>query len=50
MRNVEVEWQFEAGDLQQVEGWLRDHAADFGLAPGSAAAYDQTDIYLDTDD
>jgi triphosphatase len=50
MKNIEVEWQFEAADLQAVESWLRGHAAGFGLAPGPAAVHDQTDVYLDTDD
>ena len=46
----EVEWQFDAGDLEVVEEWLEeyDSGSGFSVVPGSTR--ELTDIYLDTED
>ena len=46
----EVEWQFDAGDLEVVEEWLEeyDSGSGFSVAPGSTR--ELTDTYLDTED
>ncbi|CAA9436432.1 MAG: Adenylate cyclase [uncultured Rubrobacteraceae bacterium] len=46
----EVEWQFDAGDLEAVEGWLEEYGtgSGFSVAPGSTR--ELTDTYLDTED
>ncbi len=46
----EIEWQFDAGDLEVVEEWLEeyDSGSGFSLAPGSTR--ELTDTYLDTED
>jgi hypothetical protein len=46
----EVEWQFEAGDLEVVEEWLEEYGSGsgFSVAPGSTR--ELTDTYLDTQD
>jgi CHAD domain-containing protein len=46
----EVEWQFDAGDLEVVEEWLEEYGSGsgFSVAPGSIK--ELTDTYLDTED
>ncbi|MDP8973521.1 MAG: CYTH domain-containing protein, partial [Actinomycetota bacterium] len=46
----EVEWQFDAGDLEVVEEWLEEYGSGsgFSVAPGSKR--ELTDTYLDTED
>ena len=46
----EVEWQFDADDLELVEEWLEEYDSDsgFSVAPGSTR--ELTDSYLDTED
>lgn len=46
----EVEWQFDAGDLEVVEEWLEeyDSGSGFSVVPGSTR--ELTDTYLDTED
>ncbi len=46
----EVEWQFDADDLELVEEWLEEYGSGsgFSVAPGSTR--ELTDTYLDTED
>jgi triphosphatase len=44
----EVEWQFDANDLEVVEEWLEEYGSGFSVAPGSNRVL--TDSYLDTED
>ena len=46
----EVEWQFDAGDLEVVEEWLEEYGSGsgFSVVPGSKG--ELTDTYLDTED
>src|SRR5918997_6424449 len=46
----EVEWQFDAVDLEVVEEWLEEYGSGsgFSVAPGSTR--ELTDTYLDTQD
>jgi len=46
----EVEWQFDAGDLELVEEWFEEYGSGsgFSVAPGSTR--ELTDTYLDTED
>ena len=46
----EIEWQFEAADLEQVESWLEEHpsTSDLAIVPGSTK--ELTDTYYDTED
>src|SRR5688572_11097220 len=44
---AEVEWQFEAPDLERVERWLR-RGAGGGVRP--LGTQEQLDVYLDTPD
>jgi inorganic triphosphatase YgiF len=49
----EIEWQFEAADLDMVHDWLDRNAAQAGsgrVEPAESSSVDQLDVYLDTDD
>lgn len=46
----EIEWQFEAADLEPVESWLEGHPSVSGLAVVPDAAKELTDTYYDTED
>src|SRR5919112_5649677 len=47
----EMEWQFDAGDLESVEGWLDQHdSGSSGLLIAPESTIEITDTYYDTDD
>src|SRR5918997_6116444 len=47
----EIEWQFDAGDLESVEGWLgRYDSGSSGLRVATEFTVEITDTYYDTDD
>ena len=47
----EIEWQFDANELESVEGWLGQYNADSsGLVVAPESTVEITDTYLDTDD
>ncbi|MDQ3863948.1 MAG: CHAD domain-containing protein [Actinomycetota bacterium] len=47
----EIEWQFDAGDLESVEGWLgRYDPGSSGLVVAPESTVEITDTYFDTDD
>jgi triphosphatase len=46
----EVEWQFDADDLDPVEGWLREHSCASGFAILPEATRELSDTYYDTED
>jgi CHAD domain-containing protein len=46
----EIEWQFEAPDLEPVENWLAKHPTTSGLAVAPGGTKEITDTYYDTDD
>lgn len=46
----ELEWQFEAGDLEEVESWLDDHESQGGLTVAPGVTKNLTDSYYDTED
>ena len=46
----EIEWQFEAADLETVERWLEEHPCVSGLAVVSKAVKELADTYYDTED
>jgi len=46
----EIEWQFEAVDLQAVLDWLAAQAGFGGVEPAESGTVHQVDVYLDTDD
>src|SRR5918993_1343064 len=47
----EIEWQFDAGELESVEGWLDQHnSGSSGLLIASESTIEITDSYYDTDD
>src|SRR5215210_756427 len=47
----EIEWQFDAGDLESVEDWLGQHEPGFsGLVVAPESTVEITDTYYDTDD
>jgi inorganic triphosphatase YgiF len=46
----EIEWQFEAADLERVEGWLEQHRSISGLSVISGAIRELNDTYYDTED
>jgi triphosphatase len=47
----EIEWQFDAGDLEPVEGWLAQHdSGASGLLIAPESPVEITDTYYDTDD
>jgi triphosphatase len=46
----EVEWQFEAADLDLVENWLEGHPSASGLTLVRGATTELTDAYYDTED
>ena len=45
----EVEWQFEAADLEEIEGWLREYDSRSGLSVSPVSTRELTDTYLDTE-
>ncbi len=46
----EIEWQFEAADLERVESWLEGHPSVSGLSLISGATRELNDTYYDTED
>src|SRR3712207_6935674 len=48
--HVEVEWQFEAGDLAAVGGWLGERAPDSGITVTPDSTHEISDTHLDIDD
>src|SRR5215203_145993 len=47
----EIEWQFEAEDLEPVEGWLHRHSSgSSGLTVAPGSTLEITDSYYDTED
>src|SRR5215208_3283205 len=47
----EMEWQFDAGDLESVEGWLDQHnSGSSGLLIAPESTIEITDTYYDTAD
>ena len=47
----EIEWQFDASDLESVEGWLGQHnSGSSGLVVAPEPTVEITDTYYDTDD
>jgi triphosphatase len=47
----EIEWQFDADELELVEGWLDQHySGSSGLIVVSESTLEITDTYYDTDD
>jgi CHAD domain-containing protein len=46
----EIEWQFEAAELESVESWLEEHASASGLAVVPGATKELTDTYYDAED
>ena len=47
--HYEVEWQFDAEDLDAVESWLRRHSSQAGLAVEPEPEKKITDVYYDAD-
>jgi triphosphatase len=46
----EIEWQFDATDLESVERWLEENPSDSGLAVYPMETKDLADTYYDTED
>src|SRR5215218_5328300 len=47
----EIEWQFDASELEPVEGWLDQHnSGSSGLLIAPESTLETTDTYYDTDD
>jgi triphosphatase len=47
----EIEWQFDADELESVEGWLDQHnSGSSGLVVAPESPLEITDTYCDTDD
>ena len=47
----EIEWQFDVGELEPVEGWLGQHSSgSSGLVVAPESTVEITDTYYDTDD
>ena len=46
----EIEWQFDAPDLESVNGWLEEQSSAFGLAVVPAQTKQLVDTYYDTED
>jgi len=46
----EVEWQFDADELEAVEGWLREYDSGSGLSVVPGTTSELTDTYFDTED
>lgn len=46
----EVEWQFDAAELEPVEAWLRQHSSGSGLVVESESDEKITDTYYDAED
>ncbi|HEX2181795.1 MAG TPA: CHAD domain-containing protein [Rubrobacteraceae bacterium] len=46
----EIEWQFDATDLESVEGWLEERPFAYGLRVAPAETKKVTDAYYDTED
>jgi triphosphatase len=47
----EIEWQFDAGELEPVEGWLDQHdSGSSGLIVAPESTVELTDTYYDTHD
>jgi inorganic triphosphatase YgiF len=46
----EIEWQFDAPDLEPVESWLEEHPSASGLSVVPGATKELTDTYYDTED
>lgn len=50
MDHYEVEWQFDAEDLDTVGAWLRQHSSGSGLAVEPELVEEITDTYYDAED
>ena len=50
MDHQEIEWQFEAPDLEAVESWLAKHPTTSGVSVLPGGTKEITDTYYDTDD
>ena len=46
----EVEWQFDAAELESVEAWLRQHSSGSGLVVEPESEEKITDTYYDAED
>ena len=47
----EIEWQFDSGELESVEGWLDQHnSGSSSLIVAPESTVELTDTYYDTDD
>src|SRR5918999_1512977 len=47
----EIEWQFDASELEPIEGWLDQHdSGSSGLLIAPESTVEITDTYYDTDD
>ncbi len=46
----EVEWQFDAGDLNAIERWLLARSSDSGVTVSPSSTDHLTDTYYDSDD
>jgi triphosphatase len=46
----EIEWQFEASDIEPVGNWLKEHPSVSGLEIVPAATKELADTYYDTED
>jgi hypothetical protein len=45
----EIEWQFDAGELESIEGWLDQHdSGSSGLVVAPESTVEITDTYYDT--
>ena len=50
MDHLEVEWQFDADDLDAVEGWLGEDRSGSGLIVSPVSTKELKDTYYDTED
>lgn len=50
MDHQEVEWQFDAADLEPVEAWLRQHSSGSGLVVEAQSDEQVADTYYDSED
>jgi hypothetical protein len=44
----EIEWQFDAGELESIEGWLQHNSRSSGLVVVPESTVEITDTYYDT--
>src|SRR5215207_1218420 len=50
MDHQEIEWQFDAGELESIEGWLNLHNSGSSGLVAPESTVEITDTYYDTDD